>query len=59
MTESEHEARARDFVDRILKVNKQHGVGESEAAIKYDAAVKAVTRTFKRLREAGDVTRQQ
>jgi hypothetical protein len=59
MTESEHEARARDFVDSILRVNKQHGAGETQAAIKYDAAVKAVTKTFKRLRAAGDGTRQR
>lgn len=47
---SEHEAMARAFLDRILKVNKRHGVDETLAVIKYDAAVKAAARTSKRLR---------
>jgi hypothetical protein len=49
MSKSEHEARARDFVDSILKVNKQHGISETSRAIRYDAAVKAAARTPKRL----------
>lgn len=53
MTKSDHKAKARDFVDNILKVNKQHGVGEAAGVIEYDDAVKAVTKTFKRLRKGG------
>jgi hypothetical protein len=49
----DHEAKARDFVDSILRVNKQHGAGDALAVIKYDDAVKAVNKTFKRLREGG------
>lgn len=47
---SEHEAMARAFLDRILKVNKQHGVDETLAVIKYDAAVTAAAKASKRLR---------
>ena len=50
---SEHEAMARAFVDMILKVNKRHGVDETLAVIKYEAAVKAAAKTSKRLRAAG------
>jgi hypothetical protein len=53
VTKSDHEAKARDFVDNILRVNTEHGVGEAAGVIKYDDAVKAVTKTFKRLRKGG------
>jgi hypothetical protein len=51
VTKADHEAKARDFLDSILKANRQHGVGGAAGVIKYDDAVKAVTETFKRLRE--------
>jgi hypothetical protein len=56
VTKSDHEAKARAFVDNILKVNKQHGVDKASGVIKYDDAVKAVTKTFKRLREGAETT---
>lgn len=52
MTRSEHEARAREFVDSILRVNKQHGVSETSGAMDYEAAVKAAARTPRRLRKS-------
>lgn len=55
MTKADHEAKARDFVDSILKANKQHGVDGAPGVIKYDDAVKAVAKTFKRLRKGGAV----
>lgn len=51
MSKSEHEAKAREFLDSILKVNKQHGVSD-EPAIKYDTAVKAAAKTPKRLQKS-------
>jgi hypothetical protein len=51
VTKADHEAKARDFVDSVLKANKQHGVGGAAGVIKYDDAVKAVAKTFKRLRQ--------
>jgi hypothetical protein len=53
VTKADHEAKARDFVDSILKTNRQHGVGEAPGVIEYDDAVKAVTETFKGLRQGG------
>jgi hypothetical protein len=53
VTKADHEAKARDFVDSILKANEKHGVGEASGVLKYDDAVKAVAKTFKRLREGG------
>lgn len=53
MTKVDHEAKAREFVDSILKANRQHGAGGAAGVIKYGDAVKAVTETFKRLREGG------
>jgi hypothetical protein len=50
-SESEHEAKARDFVDSVLEVNRQHGVDQEWAVIDYEAAVKAAVNTFKPLRE--------
>ena len=52
MTESEEMAKAREFVDSIIKVNEQHGVSGSARVIRYDAAVKAAARTHRRLRKA-------
>lgn len=54
MSKSEHEAKAREFLDSILKVNKQHGVSD-ESAIKYDIAVKAAAKTPKRLQKSRTV----
>jgi hypothetical protein len=51
VTESEEMAKAREFVDSIIKVNKQHGVSASARAIRYDTAVKAAARTHRRLRK--------
>ena len=51
MTESEHEVKARDFVDSILEVNRQHGVDTASAVIEYDVAVKAAASTFRHLRD--------
>ncbi len=51
-SESEHEAKARDFVDSILEVNRQHGVDQESAVINYDVAVEAAVRTFKPLRDS-------
>jgi hypothetical protein len=51
MSKSEHEAKAREFLDSILKVNKQHGVS-GKSAIKYDVAVKAAAKTPRRLQES-------
>ena len=53
MTESERETKARDFVDSILEVNRQHGVDPSSAEIEYDAAVRAAVATFRHLRDDG------
>ena len=50
-SESEHEAKARDFVDTILEVNRQHGVDQESAVIDYEVAVEAAVRTFKPLRD--------
>lgn len=50
MTEAEHEARAREFVDSILEVNRRHGVDEESAVIEYDHAVEAAASTFRDLR---------
>ena len=50
-SESEHEAKARDFVDSILEVNRQHGVDQESAVIDYEVAVEAAVRTFKPLRD--------
>jgi hypothetical protein len=52
VTKSEDIARAREFLDKILKLNKQHGVRGSAGAIQYEAAVKAAARTPRRLRKA-------
>jgi hypothetical protein len=50
VTESEHEGKARDFVDSILEINRQHGVDTASAEIEYDAAVESAAKTFKGLR---------
>jgi hypothetical protein len=50
VTEAEHEEKAREFVDRILEVNRRHGVDEQSAVIEYDHAVKQAVSTFKGLR---------
>lgn len=50
-SESEHEAKARDFVDSILEVNRKHGVDQESAVIDYEVAVEAAVRTFKPLRD--------
>jgi hypothetical protein len=50
MKEQEHEAKAREFVDSILEVNRRHGVDEESAVIEYDHAVEAVASTFRDLR---------
>lgn len=52
MTDSEAEVKARDFVDSILEVNRQHGVDASSAAIEYDVAVKSAVKTFEHLRDS-------
>jgi hypothetical protein len=49
MTETEREAKARDFVDSILEVNRQHGVDTAPAVIGYAAAVKAAASMFRHL----------
>ncbi len=59
MSKSEHEAKAREFLDSILKVNKQHGVSEKSATIKYDAAVRAAAKTPKRLQKKQDRANQE
>jgi hypothetical protein len=51
VTESEHEVKARDFVDSILEINRDHGVDTAPAAIEYDVAVETAVNTFKYLRE--------
>jgi hypothetical protein len=51
VTKADHEAKARDFVDSILQANRQHGVDKAPGVIEYDDAVKAVTETFKGLRQ--------
>ena len=51
MSEADHEIRARDFVDSILEINRQHGVGESAAELEYEAAVDSAARTFMSLRK--------
>jgi hypothetical protein len=56
VTKSEHVARARDFMDTILEVNKRHGVSETPGAIKYDAAVKAAAKRSRRVRKGSDST---
>ncbi len=53
MTKADHEAKARDFVDSVLKANRKHGVDGAAGVIEYDDAVKAVTKTFERLRKGG------
>jgi hypothetical protein len=53
VTNADHEAKAREFVDTVLNANRQYGAGGAAGVIKYDEAVKAVTETFKRLRENG------
>ncbi len=50
MTEAEHQEKAREFVDRILEVNRRHGVDEKSAVIEYDHAVEEAVSTFKGLR---------
>lgn len=50
MKEKEHEAKAREFVDSILEVNRRHGVDEESGVIEYDHAVEAAASTFKVLR---------
>jgi hypothetical protein len=50
MTEAEHQEKAREFVDRILEVNRRHGVDEESAVIEYDHAVEEAVSTFKGLR---------
>jgi hypothetical protein len=52
VSKSQEMARAREFVDKILRVNELHGVSGSAGAIQYDAAVKAAARAPKRLRKA-------
>lgn len=56
MTKSEHVAKARDFMDRILEVNKRHGVGEAPGTMKYDAAVKAAAKRSRRVRKGSAST---
>jgi hypothetical protein len=51
VTETEHEAKAREFVDNILEVNRRHGVDKEPAVIGYDHAVKAAVSAFKPLRD--------
>jgi hypothetical protein len=52
MTESEHEVKARDFVDSILEVNRRHGVEGSSSEIEYDAAVKSAAEAAKRVSDS-------
>lgn len=54
MTEAEHKEKAREFVDRILEVNRRHGVDERSAVIEYDHAVDEAVSTFKGLRNDKD-----
>ena len=56
MTKSEHVAKARDFMDSILEVNKRHGVGETPGAMKYDAAVRAAAKRSRRVRKGSGST---
>jgi hypothetical protein len=51
VSEADHEVRAREFVDNILEINRQHGVDGAAAEIEYEAAVDSVARTFMSLRE--------
>ena len=51
MSEADHEIRAREFVDSILEINRQHGVGGSSGVIEYEAAVDSAARTFMSLRK--------
>ena len=50
MTEPDHQAKARDFVDRILELNRRHGVDKDSAVIEYDHAVRAAINVFRHLR---------
>lgn len=60
MTEAEHEAKAREFVDSILEVNRRHGVDEESAVIEYDHAVEVAANTFRELRnESADETNDE
>jgi hypothetical protein len=43
-------------MDRILELNKRHGVDEAAGAIDYDAAVKAAARRSRQLRKASGST---
>jgi hypothetical protein len=54
VTEAEHQAKAREFVDSILEVNRRHGVDKESGVIEYDHAVDAAVSTFKRLRNDSD-----
>jgi hypothetical protein len=54
VTESEHEGKARDFVDSILAINRQHGVDTASAEIEYEAAVESAAKTFRGLRRQAD-----
>jgi hypothetical protein len=51
MTEPDDHVKARDFVDSILEVNREHGVDEESAVIEYDVAVNTAVETFRALRD--------
>jgi hypothetical protein len=51
VSDADHEVRAREFVDSILEINRQHGVRESAAEIEYEAALDSAARTFMSLRK--------
>lgn len=51
MSEADHDVRAREFVDSILEINRQHGVDESTAEMEYEAAVDSAARTFMSLQK--------
>jgi hypothetical protein len=50
-TVTDHEGRARDFIDSILQVNRQYGAGEAPGVITRDDAVRALTGMFRWARE--------
>jgi hypothetical protein len=53
MTESERDRKARDFVDSILEVNRQHGVDQSSAGLGYAVAVREAAAMFRNLPDNG------
>lgn len=56
MTEPDEDVKARDFVDSILEVNREHGVDEESAVIEYDVAVAAAVETFRHLQANDDTS---